>query len=69
MANYNFTSALMMKNPNVKHVHFEMAIQQATLEREYGEFMKQMGWEQPPMATKQAQLQTIQQFQHLIKHD
>lgn len=67
MASDNFMSALMMKNPNVKHIHYEMAIQQATLEREYGEFIKMMGWEHPPMATEQSQLEIIQKFQHLTK--
>ncbi|MDF0728111.1 hypothetical protein PY093_15685 [Cytobacillus sp. S13-E01] len=66
MANSNFTSALMMKDPNVKHIHFEMAIQQATLERNYNDFIKKMGWEHPPKVTKETQVFTIQKHQHLL---
>jgi hypothetical protein len=66
MANNNFMSALMMKKENDKHAHIEMALQQETLEKRYGEFIKKMDWEYTPMASVQEQLETIKHYQYLM---
>ncbi|UFT98726.1 hypothetical protein KO561_16230 [Radiobacillus kanasensis] len=44
MANENFMSASLMKDPNVRRAHLEMAHQQATLQQLYREFSDAMGW-------------------------
>lgn len=67
MGSTNFNSALMMKDPNVKHIHFEMAIQDAILQGKYNDFMKSMNSDHPPMATSEIQQYTIQKHQHILK--
>lgn len=66
MANENFVSALMMKNSNAKHAHIEMALQQATLQEMYGEFIKKMGWAFVPHVSEEDQINTYQHFQHIL---
>ncbi|MBM7572457.1 hypothetical protein [Aquibacillus albus] len=66
MANENYTSALMMKNPNVKHVHFQMAMQQATFQNYFAHIMKLMDWEYTPKAAEKEQKKVIQKFEHLL---
>ncbi len=66
MADNNFVSALMMKNPNVRYAHIEMALQQAALQERYGELIKRMGWAFVPHVSVQAQINTYQHFQHIL---
>jgi spore coat protein CotF len=66
MANENFVSALMMKNPNVRQAHIEMALQQATLQEQYSDFIKRMGWAFVPHVSLQDQINTYQHFQHIL---
>lgn len=68
MANDNFISALMMKNPNVKHAHIEMALQQAFLQERYSQFIQRMGWEFVPHVSVQDQINTYQHFQHILNN-
>lgn len=67
MAQDNFTSALMMKNDNVKHVHVQMALQQYELLKKYENYIKHKGWAWHLNVTKDDQLKTIQKYQHLLK--
>ncbi|MDL4841861.1 hypothetical protein [Aquibacillus rhizosphaerae] len=67
MANDNYNSALRMSNENVKHVHYIMAMQQASFQNYYTIFMEQMGWSITPKANLEDQKQVIQHFRHLIK--
>jgi hypothetical protein len=66
MANTNFMSSLMMKNPNVKSVHLEMAIQQAKLKDSYSKFIQNEWPEKPTMSSKETQLEIINEFVHLL---
>lgn len=66
MANSNFNSALKMVDPNVKHAHFQMAVQQATLMNYYVHFVEKMGWSYAPKAKLEDQYQTIAHFRHLL---
>lgn len=66
MAGTNFNSALDMKNPNVKHAHFQMAMQQATFHNYYVFFMNKKGWTLNPKSTIESQLEIIKQFEHLV---
>jgi hypothetical protein len=68
MSHNNFMSALMMKNPNVKAVHFEMALQQAKFHENYSMFINSIWPEKPTMSSKETQLEIISEFQHLLKH-
>ena len=67
MAQNNFISAIMMKDSNVKHVHFNMAWQQVYISGKYEHFIRNMGWSKPPMASAQEQFRTFQLNQHLLK--
>ncbi|UOQ93983.1 spore coat protein [Halobacillus shinanisalinarum] len=66
MADNNFVSALMMKDPNVRHAHIEMALQQAAFQERYGELIKRMGWAFVPHVSVQDQINTYQHFQHIL---
>ncbi|KAA0545263.1 hypothetical protein FZW96_17945 [Bacillus sp. BGMRC 2118] len=67
MANTNFMSALMMKNPHVKSIHKEMALQQAKLQESYSRFLSIAFHEKPPMSSKEEQLSIIKDHQHILK--
>ncbi|MEQ6388552.1 hypothetical protein RZN22_04405 [Bacillaceae bacterium S4-13-58] len=68
MAQENFTSALMMKNENVKHVHVHMALQQYELLKKFEKYLKHKGWAAWHLnASKKGQLETIQKYQHLLQ--
>ncbi|MEN1970116.1 hypothetical protein WMZ97_18850 [Lentibacillus sp. N15] len=43
MSNDNYSSALMMKDQNVRHIHVEMGLQQFQIMEMYTTFMEQMG--------------------------
>ncbi|MFC7063571.1 spore coat protein [Halobacillus seohaensis] len=66
MANENFTSALFMKNHNVKQAHIEMALQQVTIQEKYNEYIKKMGWAFVPYASLQEQIHTYQNYQRML---
>jgi hypothetical protein len=67
MADKNFMSALMMKNQNVKIVHFNMADQQAKLADSYSQFIQNMWPEKTEMSSKETQLGIINEFQRLLQ--
>jgi hypothetical protein len=67
MANENFVSALMMKNPNARHAHIEMALQQTTIQEKYGELIKSRGWEYVPHVCLEEQFNTYQHFYKTLK--
>lgn len=60
MANENFTSASSMKDPHVKQIHIEMALQQQQFAQQYEMMMDHYGWVTPPQATD-AEIQTTDQ--------
>lgn len=56
MANDNFTSsALNMKNQQVKHLHIEMALQQSHIADQISMLAEQNGWMSHPDATEMEQ--------------
>ncbi|WP_170007220.1 hypothetical protein [Bacillus fonticola] len=67
MANSNFSSALMMKDPHVKQAHFKMAWEQATLEKEYADLIESMGWTYTPRVSSEKQMKTYYRYQHLLE--
>ncbi|WP_186576721.1 spore coat protein [Aquibacillus kalidii] len=62
MAKSNYGSALEMANPNVKHVHFQMAMQEASFQNHYAHFMKHKGWAFAPKSSAEVQLKTIEKY-------
>lgn len=62
MANDNFVSASNMKNPRVKHLHIEMAMQQFHIAEQHEILAEQMGWMTHPVATTTEQQQAISQM-------
>lgn len=66
MANINFISALMMKDPNVKNIHKEMSLQQAKLQKQYSKFLSKAFNEKPPMSSKEQQQDIIRRHKHLL---
>ncbi|RKL67408.1 hypothetical protein CR203_08575 [Salipaludibacillus neizhouensis] len=66
MARTNFNSALMMKNENVKQVHFEMAIQQATYLNYVNYFVEENEWSISVKGTEDQQNKIIEHFKHLV---
>lgn len=59
MAKENFNSSENMKNPQVKEMHREMAMQQSTITAWYEQIMEQMGWTNQPTASTKDQSETI----------
>jgi hypothetical protein len=57
--------ALMMKDPNARHAHIEMALQQAAVQERYSGVIKSMGWAFVPHVSVQDQINTYQHFQHV----
>lgn len=55
MANGNFTSALNMKDPQVKNIHIEMALQQTQIADQISMLAEQNGWMSHPNATAMEQ--------------
>ncbi|UOQ94377.1 spore coat protein [Halobacillus shinanisalinarum] len=66
MAETNFTSALMMRDTNVRYAHIEMALQQITLQEGFAEVIKQRGWSFSPHVGVADQINTYQHFQTLF---
>ncbi len=66
MASNNFMSALMMKNPNVKHAHIEMALQEEKMQSFYDKFLQLYTREFVPKVSENTQLMTLQKFHHVI---
>lgn len=64
MANMNFMSALMMKNPNVKAIHKEMSLQQGKIQELYSNFLTRAFNQEPPMSSKEAQQNIINRHKH-----
>ena len=59
MANDNFVSATNMKNPQVKKIHVEMALQQSDIASQLEMLSKQLGWLSHPNATDVEQNEAI----------
>lgn len=59
MSNENFTSALKMKDHNVRNAHVEMALQQLDILKMYSEFINKMGWVLTPKVTTETQVKSI----------
>ncbi|MDC3414038.1 spore coat protein [Aquibacillus sp. 3ASR75-11] len=55
MANDNFTSAMNMKDPQVKKIHIEMALQQSHIAEQLEMMGNQNGWMSHPSATSMEQ--------------
>ncbi|WP_407269922.1 hypothetical protein [Radiobacillus sp. PE A8.2] len=68
LANDNFTSASMMKNDNVKQVHYDMAMQQANFEKLYSDYIKNRNWSVTTRAGKDEQLKVISHFQDMFEN-
>ena len=51
MANENFLSATNMKNPQVKRLHVEMALQQLEISNQHEMLAQQLGWMSHPNAS------------------
>lgn len=66
MANDNFTSALNMKDPHVKKIHTEMALQQSQIAEQISMLAQQNGWMSHPNVTvnEQVNAQTPLQENH-----
>src|SRR5690625_6611282 len=58
MSNENYTSALLMKNRNVRNAHVEMALQQLEIQKRYSDFINRMGWSFVPHADTQEQVRS-----------
>ncbi|MFC3041562.1 hypothetical protein ACFOGI_15050 [Virgibacillus xinjiangensis] len=67
MSNRNYVSALMMNNQNARNAHVEMALQQLAIQERLEAFINRMGWGFFPKATREEQIQTYQQFHHLLQ--
>lgn len=66
MAHTNFNSALLMKNKNVKHVHYQMAVQQATYMNFISAFVTEKDWAPSINATQATQRKVIEYFHALV---
>ncbi len=66
MASDNFMSALMMKNSAVKHVHFEMALQDVGLQSLYTNVLHQIHGEFTPKASDEMQVLTYKKYYHVM---
>ncbi|MFD1738099.1 hypothetical protein ACFSCX_16340 [Bacillus salitolerans] len=66
MANHNFMSSLLMKNPHVKEIHEKMAIQQAKIAESYTHLIQHLWREKPTMSTAEVQLEIINDFKDLL---
>ncbi|MBB6453132.1 spore coat protein CotF [Salirhabdus euzebyi] len=62
LATDNFLAALMMKNDNVKQVHYDMAMQQANFEKMYSDYINKMGWSVTATANEEEQVKLINHF-------
>jgi spore coat protein CotF len=61
-----FTSALRMKDPNVRNVHFQMALQQVALQESYSNFIKELGWDQAVDVTYEQQREVLERIKRLF---
>ncbi|SEM14790.1 hypothetical protein SAMN05192533_101206 [Mesobacillus persicus] len=67
MANDNFNSALRMKAQNVRDIHINMALQQASLQRRYHHFLEQNMKEVSPESSIQEQVNTMNSIKNMFK--
>lgn len=65
MGSDNFTSALMMKDPNVKNIHVQMAYQDVSMQMIYDHLIKHTHEEFIPTVSKEMQRMTLQHFKHV----
>lgn len=68
MANENFTSAQNMKDPQVKKIHIEMALQQSHIADQIGMLATQNGWMSHPNATAMEQTSSQNPLQENHNH-
>lgn len=66
MANANFSSALRMKAQNVRDIHINMALQQATIQHRYHLFLEQNMKEVAPESSIQEQLNTMNSIKKMF---
>lgn len=66
MASDNFMSAQKMKNSMVKHVHFEMALQDVGLQALYTNVLQQINGDFTPKSTDEMQLLTYKKYYHVM---
>jgi len=66
MAADNFSSALMMQNIYVKHIHIEMALQEVRLQSLYDEIIRHANGDFTPKAEDQMQLLTLEKYKHVL---
>lgn len=67
MAKDNFVSALKMKDPQVKQIHIEMALQQVKLLNMVTEFLKEIEADVTPMGTPDEQKKVLNHFSHIME--
>ncbi|WP_170007466.1 hypothetical protein [Bacillus fonticola] len=65
MANDNFISASAMKNPVVKKIHSEMALQQEAIAKMYNQILETNGWVKSSMAKQQEQIDTANYYSNI----
>lgn len=63
MANENFASSLNMKDPQVKHIHLEMGLQQAHIATQYEMLIQKLGWSTHPNAASAEQSKAMMPMQ------
>ncbi|MBT2690863.1 hypothetical protein J7I93_22245 [Bacillus sp. ISL-47] len=66
MAQNNFFSALKMKDPKVKQIHVEMALQQVKIVEEITKFLKEQNADIIPLSNAEEQNKVIKHFQHIM---
>ncbi|WP_077622963.1 hypothetical protein [Sediminibacillus massiliensis] len=66
MSNDNYTSALLMKDPNVKNIHIQMAYQDVTFQMLYDSFLQGASKPFIPRATKEVQQMTLHKYLHVL---
>jgi hypothetical protein len=66
MAHGNFSSALRMKEKNVRDIHIHMALQQVSLQQRYTHYIKQNMKEVAPESSRQEQLNTLQLLKQMF---
>src|SRR5699024_5344445 len=68
MSNENYTTAILMKNRNVRKDHVEMTLQKLENQKRYTDIINRMGWSFIPHADTQEQIKTYHHFKHLLNN-
>ncbi|GAM11956.1 hypothetical protein [Mesobacillus selenatarsenatis] len=67
MAKDNFVSALKMKDPKVKQIHIEMALQQVQLLKMVTEYLQENEADVTPLGTAEEQKKVVNHFSHMME--